>query len=282
MRPPERINKFLIALQYWKGDAEQAYRLAQYLADLQKTTAQEADFLLFRRFDLATPPPPEILSRLSRVFKRVYTGKSDRYGTGWPAGCNQLWFGVLEWYLRQVLERKIPQYSAIYTVEADWIPLRRDWTKHIWAAWQTQNPDFRHPRIHVMGVRLLAPIEHINGNLLISGELQFLQYIVSFSSQVRNKEAWDVRLFKIFERSGIAELPGAASWWRFESRDIDILDQIVATFGIFHGIKDDFLLNFAWALLKKGLLPTVWPKQTINLSEKDLENQIFSSSRLNF
>lgn len=116
-------NKILIALQFWDGDRALAMELADFLADLEPVKQQQADFMFAPRFDCRADA--SVVSRVSRKFN-VYAQVSRRRGVGWPNGCNELWFSVMEWVQSMSLAKKIPSYKAIFTCEADGAPIPRD------------------------------------------------------------------------------------------------------------------------------------------------------------
>ncbi len=242
-------NKILIALQYWEGDRLQAEKLARFIADIEPAHSESADFLIVARFDSSINR--EIVKHVSRKFN-TYSFHCKRRETGWPAGCNGLWFGTMGWAHDMIEGRKVPHYKAILTFEADCVPLCRDWIARLVREWDSLSG------VYVAGALLPdkhAPggVGHVNGNAMFSGELRFLKWISKDVNSVASRVGWDWILAPDFMRWGWANLRGIRSVWRRPAPmtgldwDVEINQGTV----LFHGIKDDSLMNLA----KERLLP---------------------------
>lgn len=244
------MSKILLALQFWKGDARQAERLADFIAALQPSHSDQADFLLASRFDC--PQGTALSSRLSKKFN-VYQISSERKGIGWPIGCNQLWLGTVEWVLRMQRAKKIPLYSGVFTFEADCVPLTRDWIPNLKSHWE-RAVEQRNGKLAVMGAWLPngpagTTCGHINGNCMVSCAM--LDKIVAATAKHTSRMGWDFCMGPWFERMGWAKMPGQKCHWRSRDYTQEQYDKMVAEDVFFvHGCKDDSLLNLA----KKALL----------------------------
>ena len=127
-----KCNKILLALQFWSGDAARAYALARHLADLEDTHCEWADFMFCSRKDCEIER--RAVYQVARKFN-VTTFRGRRDGVGWPHGCNDLWFDTMTFVWEQLTLKKFPQYKAILTIEADCIPMRKDWIRGLSRAW---------------------------------------------------------------------------------------------------------------------------------------------------
>src|SRR5258708_2842051 len=202
-------NRILIALQFWQDDKAAALKLASFLADLEPKHTELADIVLVNRFDCPKDYDSTI-TKLSRKFN-VFSYRSPSRETGWPSGCNGLWFGTIGWAFSFMEDRKLPHYKAIFTCEADGAPVHRDWIARMSAAWdQTQ----RGPKpVYIAGPLVSGGgiDEHVNGNCLIAGDLKFLHWITRRVGGMPGGTGWDYGLREPFKQWGWANIPGMVS-----------------------------------------------------------------------
>lgn len=231
------VNKILIALQFWEGDQARAMELARFLADLEPEKSQRADFLFVARFDCKIDPAT--VNYVARKFN-VYTRTSRRRGTGWPDGCNELWFSVMEWVQSMIVTRKIPHYKAIFTCEADGCPLQQNWLEWMSLEWDRVN---REKPVCIAGA-LVEPGPHVNGNALITGNMSFLTWIARRVSGVRPGVGWDFCLAPDFHRIGWANIPGIKSIYNTATfSPAQYAEMIQQGWFWVHGIKDLSLIR---------------------------------------
>jgi hypothetical protein len=236
-------NQILIALQFWEGDKARAMELARFLADLEPVKQQQADFLFAARFDC--DPDPATVAYVSRKFN-VYTLKSKRQAIGWPDGCNELWFSVMEWVQSLVFYKKIPQYKAIFTCEADGAPIIQDWVNWLSLEWDRVN----RPKPVCMAGALIPPIPgctdrwHINGNALMSGNPKFLYWIARRIGGSRPGCGWDYCLAGDFQRIGWADVPGIKSIYNTPTFTPEQYVEMIKNQWVWiHGVKDTSLIR---------------------------------------
>ena len=229
--------KILIALQFWEGDKAPAMHLARYLADLEPTHTGLADFLFASRFDCTHDQ--ETVKHVSRKFN-VRTLTSRRRGVGWPDGCNDLWFAVMEWAESMIKGKKIPDYKAIFTIEADSCPIQKDWLPKISALWDKANA---HGKVYMAGA-LVEPGPHINGNALMSGDSKFLYWIARRVGGAPPKVGWDYALAREFRNWGWANLTQMKSIYHTPSFSKQQFDDMRKNDWIWiHGCKDTSLVR---------------------------------------
>lgn len=235
------IDKILIVLSFWEGDREKLGKQARLLADLEPEHSSLADVLIVSRFD--TTHDPKVVEYLSRKFN-IHLHTSQRRGTGWPCGCNALWFGSLEWCYHMMTSKKVPYYKALLNMEADCIPTRRDWLVTVREQWKEVNQ--KHPVYMAGDIINMGGKEHINANAVISTRPAFFKWL-SLVAGTREKPAgWDWYLSHDFRRWGWAKLPCIRSCWNtptFTEPDWE-REQRGGT-ALFHGVKDDSLVDLS-------------------------------------
>ena len=232
--------KILLVLQFWKGDQEQAMRLARFIADLSPGMNDHADFLFAARFDCSQDQ--DTMKYVSRKFN-VWTMTCRRRGVGWPHGCNELWFGTMSWIYDMISMKKLPHYKAVFTFEADCVPMRPDWLQHFcreWDSLQAKRPTY------VAGALLLAPGEHVNGNAMFSADLRFLRWVSKDIVSAASSAGWDYLMAPQFRQWGWAQMPGLVSYWNSRTLPEWEINRLFWTgMAFLHGVKDDSLLKAA-------------------------------------
>lgn len=232
------INKFLIVLQNWEGDKLAALRLAHHLADLEKSHCEGADFLFVSRFDCSHDLPT--IQDVSRKFN-THHYRSPKQGTGWPHGCNELWFGAMEWVYHMICSGKIPHYKAVFTIEADGLPLVADWIPRLSKQWDELNAI---RPVYVAGSILNPGIvgEHVNGQAFFSCDTKFLHWIVKQVGGVPPQVGWDYYLGTSFKKWGWASMPGLHCYWNTPTMTEERYKQERDNNTIWiHGVKDSSL-----------------------------------------
>jgi len=237
--------KILLVLQFWARDKAEAMKRARLIADLQHEHCDRADFLFVSRFDC--PHDPETVKQVSRKFN-TYTTISKRRGTGWPLGCNDLFFGSLDWIYSNVVAGKIPAYKAILTFEADSCPLHSNWLQQLSSEWDAAGTKVYGPQVD--------PGPHINGNTMLSGDLQFLKWLSRDIGGCTPHGGWDFVLREELIKRGVVNALSMRSWWRCPSVNAETYEQLLAQNVCFlHGCKDDSLVKLVRQ--KFNLPPTV-------------------------
>lgn len=235
------LDRMLILLPFWDGDKAQMGKLARLLTDLEPTKTQLADILFISRFD--AKHDPALVKYVSKRFN-VFTHRSMRQGTGWPMGCNGLWFGTIEWCYHMIAAKKAPAYRALINMEADCIPLRRDWLAEIRRQWISVSKD--RPVAMAGDIINVGGRDHINANAVISGDLRFLKWMATIAGGHEKRAGWDWYLAGDICRWGWARLPGIKSRWNTPTfTDADWIREVSEGTTLFHGVKDESLLDMA-------------------------------------
>jgi hypothetical protein len=232
------MNKILIALQFWEGDKRPAMNLAKLIADLEPRKSEAADFLLVSRFDCVHDM--DVVRHVSQKFN-VHHYVNRRRGTGWPHGCNELWFGTLDWVFAMSEAKRIPPYKAVLTFEADCAPLSPHWIERLSATWDEAQAK---KQAKVVGAFQQYPGPHINGNAMFSGDKGFLRWIAREKGGCSPQGGWDYILSPEFRKRGWADTPLIRSWWQSKTVTKEMFDQLLTEeVALFHGCKDDSLIK---------------------------------------
>lgn len=242
-------NKILLAIQFWEKDRAQALAVARLLADIEPTLCNDADFLFVNRFDCA-PADDATIKHVSRKF-RVHNYRSPRRGVGWPNGCNELWFGTMEWFYHLAMAKKIPHYKAVLTFEADCVPLNKDWIRIFSNGWDQLQKNPKRP-VYIAGkfVSAVGVHEHVNGNCFVSSRPNFLKWLIKSVGSAPANVGWDYCMAGDFRRWGWAEMPGMACYWNTPTMSEQDLSAIKNSGVVWlHGVKDSSALLYSRKLL---------------------------------
>lgn len=235
-------NKILISIPFWEGDRHFAIMVARLLADIQPYHSEDFDLLLVSRFDCPSVDEATI-KHVSRKFN-VLTHRSKRRDTGWPLGCNGIFFGSLEYIYHKTNAGQIPGYKAIFNCAADTVPLTNECFGYLHREWEALS----HKGVTFAGA--LVPDggkEHINGDAtLFSGDPKYLKWLAVTVGGMRARVGWDFGLARDFRARGWANLPGIRSFWGTPSMSkADIAAQAKGGVVWMHGIKDDSALKWS-------------------------------------
>ncbi len=232
------MQKILLALQFWEGDKAEAMKRARLIADLQPGHSDKADFLFVSRFDCTQDMGT--VEQVSRKFNTHHV-INRRRGEGWPHGCNELFFGTMDWVFSHAEAGRIPDYKAILTFEADSCPLHPNWINDLSASWDAAKTYVHGPLLE-NGVPGAGG--HINGNCMMSGDMKFLKWLTREKGGCTPVGGWDYLFYPEFKRWGAKDAPGMKSWWRVPSINQETYDSLLAQNVCFlHGCKDDSLVR---------------------------------------
>ena len=229
----------LLCLQFFERDRERARELTKLWA---KTDNHGADVLLMARHD-CRPADEGWASELRGWCGSVHSEAGRYQGDGWPCGCNWLAVGSIE-TAAGVCEMR--EYDAVWLLEADAVPITRDWIAKIQTEFTSDNLD-------ALGAYMDGPDvaagPHLNGNMLLRGNAGFLRDTAEALKRIdlnNRRKAWDVEIFRylwekrwkgssqIFNCHGAKTIdPGAVVQWR--QRGVQLI----------HGVKDRSCLQAA-------------------------------------
>lgn len=213
-------------------------KLARLIADLSPIRSEEVDFLFMSRFD--TKHDLETEKYVSRKFN-IHSFTCRRRGTGWPHGCNDLWFGTIDWIYMMREAKKIPQYKWVFTIEADGCPLTPHWIVDLSNSWEEAS---RSRNLYVYGAILMAPGEHINGNAMFSCDQKFLFKIARKIVGCDPGGGWDYILAPVFKKWGWANCPQIRSYWRAGTIDeATFMRERAQGVRYLHGVKDSTAID---------------------------------------
>lgn len=230
------MSKLLLALQFWDGDKSQAMEVARLIADLEPKRREDVDFLFVSRFDCAHDV--ETIKHVGEKFSVHSWVNRNRRGVGWPSGCNDLWFGTMDWVYTFSEAKRTPGYKAVLTFEADSSPLTPNWISRLSSIWDQSQPAC------CVGALQTAPAEHINGNAMFSGDPKFLYWLTREVIGCSPHGGWDFLLASEFKRRGWADSPAMRSYWGSKSMTDPQIGELESKGVVFlHGVKDDSVLK---------------------------------------
>lgn len=191
--------KLLLALQYWKGDAEAASGLMRLLADLAPSDRYiEADLLISVKWD--TPFDMDAIRYAARGFHQVHSFRAQGHEEDWPRSPNGLAYETYRWFIR--LNRLGNwNYSGVWLIEPDSVPVARDFLPRIAAEWKATLAARKHLLGFVVGYDDKRGVDHMNGNCIISRD--FIHNHPAFAGAVTNA-AWDMQHRKAMLQHGVA------------------------------------------------------------------------------
>jgi hypothetical protein len=207
--------------------------LARFIADLEEKPNERWDITFVSRFDCAHDP--KTVAYVGQKFGKVHLLTGRRQATGWPAGCNELALDLFSQSNDKTLRGQW-DYKALYLIEADVMPLRRDWLEKLEEEWDmaAKNGKF------VLGAwcPFHSPFGHINGNMLVAPDLRSR---VTGIDHCPPKSGWDAYLAPKFaphwQKSRImqnhydyrADIPPEILWSSVDGKTEPV---------VVHGVKD--------------------------------------------
>lgn len=245
------MKEGLLCLQFAAHDRARVMRLARFIADIEPRFNESVDVLFVARFD--QKHDPATVEYVSRKF-HVSTFTAPSRALGYPWGCWVLWFSIAERLYHLKAAGKLPAYKWSFAIEGDTCPLSPTWLAELAAEWDRL-------KAYVVGAETFHWRHHINGNLMLSTDLDFLRWLVLKVTimGVPPPDAWDIWLFPYFARWGVGFSPRMVNGWgksrELASADFDAL--LARKVSFVHGVKDDSLFNLASAALLPRQAPVI-------------------------
>ena len=155
----------ILAQIYYSGDADEALRLACYLADVQSEPRPDVPFLLVRKQGTPKTREDEVLDYVKPKFPHGFAIETDKTAESYVESANILFFHVMDFVVGHF------PGDAVFLYAADCLPLSRDWLRKI----ETEHALARAAGKAITGVLSGGdhfPL-HINGNAVY--DVDFLQ-----------------------------------------------------------------------------------------------------------
>lgn len=234
--------RLVLALQFWAGDKEAAMRNARRIADIEPKFRDDVEFCFVARFDC--PHDKDTVEYVSKKFK-VSTYTCLRRGTGWPAGCNDVWFDFMQEaggrYMREWSDVK-----AVFTFEADCIPIAKDWIDVMSAEWDEGAAEGK----LVCGCWMPYVGDgfgHINGNALFHPYLTRAKQLIGCSPIVGWDDAIAPAISTVWHKAGFVKNLYRA----VNVAESDIVSEWIPGKRpvLIHGVKDLSVENYADRIL---------------------------------
>ena len=238
-------TKLMIVMQYWDGDKPQAEKFLRLITDMQDGYSTEAGVMFSARFDSSIDE--KLVEYVSRKFPVVtYVGR--RRGTGWPFGCNEVWFDTMLWLFGERRVGRLKEYKAALTMEADDAPLAKDWIKRLSNAFDAARPAHVVGRLYSWDRRnekTKSESFHCNGNAMFALSPELERVLVS-TQGVPAGSPWDCFMARAFEKVGWASTMSIWSMYKQKAMTAEVFDWMHRRGGAFvHGFKDSSAIDLA-------------------------------------
>lgn len=235
-------RRLVLMLQFWQGDKEAAMRNARRIADNEPTFREDVEFFFTTRF--GTEHDAETMEYVSKKFK-VTSYTSNRRDSGWPNGPNALWCDSMMECHRRVKSGDWAWVKAVFTFEADCIPVHREWVNRLHKEWDETE------RIGKWLTGWLGPhadTGHINGNALFHPNIfHFIPQIAGAPANV----AWDCAFARLLQPHWRAAAFLENLYNQRGNSEEQLQDIVNSGVVLIHGVKDLSVENFADKLLLK-------------------------------
>ena len=159
---PHNMMPMVIALQYWAGDKQAAFRLAKLLADIEPRLRDDVLFAFCARYDCPLDlETRDALDYVARSFPVTFM-RSRREAIGHPDGSFGLWAGTADNCYRR-WRKKWHMCTNVFFCEPDGVPARWDWIDALKDAHQRNLTAGKRITGARMDIRHRDP--HVNGTL---------------------------------------------------------------------------------------------------------------------
>ncbi len=239
-------SRLAIALQTWEGDCEIALRLTRLITSIEPKRRDDIEFIVSARRGTPHTVVAAIMHEAAQKFSRGNIIEGQRFGDGWPQGCNALW---CETMVRVHQLKKAGQIKAtgVLTLEPDCLPLNSDWLSTLANWWRSCEID----GLDCTGTFVLdskGEPNHINGNAIFRIGLQKDYPELNGADDL---SGWDTQHRKLLMGLGththlIAQRYAKSTITREE------IDDIRKQSAMLHGIKGEDGLEIIESMVKSG------------------------------
>jgi hypothetical protein len=128
--------KILVTLPYWEGDKAMMEKTVNLACDLQEEFVENIELMFVPRFD-SSDPSTAIRVKASQKFGKVHLWKCTRVGVGFPHGCNELAYGILNHVPmeKHLNPKAYVGIDAMLIFEADCVFLKKNWGTYLHEEW---------------------------------------------------------------------------------------------------------------------------------------------------
>lgn len=256
-------------LQFCPIDQEEALLLANIIADNEPNPRYDVEIGISYRPDTDPNHVRRIKEVLERKFNHVFVNKSKRTGTGWPHGCNDLWYDTMHWVYDLRRSGKI-KATGVLTFEADNFPLKRDWINILKSEWNAKGAG----RFAVGNVCEAQPgvVKHVNGNGMFSIKMQ--DALGSRMNGCPANRGWDTYMAPLI----VPRSEDTNELYQLYRKSIESLDELAAVNknghrpALLHGLKGihHYALCREWLLLSEdqiAKLERIGSEEAIEMKE---------------
>lgn len=155
------MSQLAIALQTWSGDVAVALELTKLICDIEPAKRNDIEFIISARRGVGEAEIVELHRLANLKFHNVQVIRGQRFGEGWPMGCNDLWQETMM-RVSKLAQGKRIQSTGVLTIEPDCLPLTPDWLTKLADRWnQRESAKVVGYLYDVPGIK-----KHINGNAI--------------------------------------------------------------------------------------------------------------------
>lgn len=150
-------RRFLICIQYFDGDKEEAEDLGLLISELERIRNRDADVLIFGRAD-AQEYSRTVRDRLSAKFNKVMFERCRRNDAkSYPFGANAMFYDMVTKFAQTAPWPN--DYFAFIPLEADCVPTRPGWIAELSKAYRMAELENK----SAIGFVHDDPVRHLNG-----------------------------------------------------------------------------------------------------------------------
>jgi hypothetical protein len=125
----------LVSILYWHQDQKQAEAVTRIICDLLDEPT-ECELMMEARYD-SPLASPQVQAYAQQKFAKVHVWKCNRKALGFPGGCNEMAYGLLNHItIQRHLGHGFKNIDAILLLEADCVITRKNWIKELKEAWK--------------------------------------------------------------------------------------------------------------------------------------------------
>jgi hypothetical protein len=223
--------KIVLALQYWDGDKDMAMRNARRIADNEPKFRDDVEMCFVHRFD--SSPDAATIDYVSKKME-VSVYKGQRRGVGWPGGCNDLWCDLMQEAVRRSRTANWRDAKAIFTFEADCIPIAKNWIDEFHREWDAASAEGK--LVAGAWCDSCTPLGHVNGNAMFHLQIALKLGLVGCAADMGWDVAFAMAMSPHWKKSGLIK-----NLYRAKNvSDVDIRAEWVpgVTPVMVHGVKD--------------------------------------------
>ncbi len=134
-------EKILLCFLYWEGDRYMMEKVVRQACSLMDEPTEEWQLMFVQRKD-AKPPSEGVQYIAAQKFEKVHVWVCNRYADGFPGGCNEMAYGILNHIvIDRHLHGKFKDITGIMIAEGDCVFLKKNWPELLMSEWRKAKAD---------------------------------------------------------------------------------------------------------------------------------------------